>query len=1014
MAKRFLRAKKPTPPVRADETSDPTLDDGGLEQVRSFDAASLGYLYHVEWSADGTLLAASGRSVKVWEINSNREWPIPYNFKTRGVLGLAWHPRRRTLAIGGERGDYFTWDPEAKGIRTLGTIGSQIRGIYWSPNGDLLAISGGDGSISIVDAETGELRIREVIDSAELTRPCWSAAGTIGVGSLSGNLIVIDGSDLTVARKWRLDQRVRIWDVDLSGDGRTMVSVSDDQAVRVWDVATGAERAILESVNDSCGVRFSPDDKYIGVTSSSTTQIWRRRDWERVAEISLGVDRIGGLDFNPVQSLVALKSGTSHYNSDIGLSVRLFRIDYNFLDRVGADPGSRRYMNAKIVLVGDTGVGKSGLGLVLSGQPYQPTDSTHARNVWTFDTRDVDVPGQGTQTREALLWDLAGQPGYRLVHQLHLNEVAVALVVFDARSETDPFSGVKYWIRALTQARRLDGTDAFPLRCYLVAARADRGGIGVSRPRIDAMISELGLDGFFETSAKEGWQIPELAETIRDSIPWDALPTVSSTELFESIKQFLLEEKQQGRLLSTADDLFRAFVRAQPDSTSYDQLRASFETCIGRVESRGLIRLLHFGDLVLLQPELLDSYASAMVQVAKDEPEGLGFILEEEALSGRFRLPDSERLTDKGQEKLLLIATVGELLRHEIALKEATDRGVNLVFPSQFTRERPDAPEIPGTAVTFTFEGSLYGIYATLAVRLSQSTLFRRRDMWQNAASYETPAGGVCGIHLRELEEARGELALFYDEQAPAAIRDTFEAYVAEHLQVRALPGTVSSWRTRTCPVCGYALPAELVRRRLDRGSTSIRCPDCEQSVIALTDAEAPAAPSVAVAQMNRSADQQRNQSVAATRLKGKVETDDYDVFLCYNSKDRPAVEEIGQRLRERGILPWLDIWAMQPGTQWQKELYKRLKTIKSAAVFIGPGGPGPWQDLEVPSLLQQIAKRNRPLIPVILPGRKGDPRFPPFLALWHAVDMRQPVPDPFEQLIWGITGKRDPSPDTG
>ena len=68
-----------------------------------------------------------------------------------------------------------------------------------------------------------------------------------------------------------------------------------------------------------------------------------------------------------------------------------------------------------------------------------------------------------------LLWDLAGQPGYRLIHQLHLNEVAVALIVFDSRSETDPFSGVKYWARALAQARQLEGSAAVPLQAYLVA-----------------------------------------------------------------------------------------------------------------------------------------------------------------------------------------------------------------------------------------------------------------------------------------------------------------------------------------------------------------------------------------------------------------------------------------------------------------------------------------------------------------------------------------------------------------
>jgi hypothetical protein len=61
--------------------------------------------------------------------------------------------------------------------------------------------------------------------------------------------------------------------------------------------------------------------------------------------------------------------------------------------------------------------------------------------------------------------------------------------------------------------------------------------------------------------------------------------------------------------------------------------------------------------------------------------------------------------------------------------------------------------------------------------------------------------------------------------------------------------------------------------------------------------------------------------------------------------------------------------------------------------VFIGARGQGPWQELEMESLLQQFAKRNRPIIPVILEGRLGNPRLPAFLSSWHMVDMRKPNP---------------------
>jgi GTPase SAR1 family protein len=812
-------------------------------------------------------------------------------------------------------------------------------------------------------------------------------------------------SDLHVIHELTGHFDLRVDSIDVSPDSSLIAAASSSaDTIRIYDLAKGAEVAVLEGhMNKVDGVRFSQNCDYLASMSSAGSDpnhvlVWRCRDWERVAAISRYLpDSSRALAFHPSRPLLAVATTDR---------VDCYRLDYATLDTIDAAGDSRRYGNAKVVLLGDTGVGKSGLGLVLSGQPYQPTDSTHGRNVWMVGTEEVEVVGWGKQTREVLLWDLAGQPGYRLVHQLHLNEVAVALIVFDARSETDPFSGVKYWVRALNQARRLEGDSAVPLRTFLVAARTDRGGAAASAERVRAVIDDLGFDDFFETSAMEGWQVTELSQAIRDGIDWDALPIISSSTLFDSIKQFLLEDKQQGRLLSTVDDLFRGYQRIHPDEANDNKLRATFETCIGRVESRGLIRRLRFGDLVLLQPELLDAYASAMVQAAKAEPDGLGFIAEEDALAGRFRLSTSERVPDRAQEKLLLIATVEELLRHEIALKETTDQGVDLVFPSQFTRERPDAPDIPGKQAVFTFEGPLHSIYATLAVRLAHSTLFKRQAMWQNAASYVATVGGVCGVHLRELEEGRGELVLFYDERASRAVRSQFETYVAGHLRLRALPGSLTRRAIRTCPGCGYVLHDELVRRRLDRGAATIRCPACEETSISLVE-EQVVPVDVAVAEMNRSADKQRDQNAAALRLKGKIETDDFDVFMCHNSQDKQQVIAVGERLRERGILPWLDTWEIRPGTRWQPELRKRIKSIRSAAVFVGAKGPGPWQELEVEALLAEIAKRKRPIIPVILDGRQGSPRFPSFLDLWHVVDMRKPDPDPFEQLVWGITGEK-------
>ena len=198
--------------------------------------------------------------------------------------------------------------------------------------------------------------------------------------------------------------------------------------------------------------------------------------------------------------------------------------------------------------------------------------------------------------------------------------MAAALVVFDAHSETDPFAGVRHWDRALRQAQRVSGFTASPLKKFLVAARIDRGGISVSPTRLDQSVEKRGFDGYFETSAKEGTNVGDLADALKAAIDWDALPFVTSSELFQSIKTFLLDEKRDGRLICSIDDLYRGF-RKLGDMPE-EHLRDEFRTCISLLQGRGLIRRLNFGDLVLLQPELLDAYAASLINAAKREPDG--------------------------------------------------------------------------------------------------------------------------------------------------------------------------------------------------------------------------------------------------------------------------------------------------------------------------------------------------------------------------------------------------------
>jgi len=134
--------------------------------------------------------------------------------------------------------------------------------------------------------------------------------------------------------------------------------------------------------------------------------------------------------------------------------------------------------------------------------------------------------------------------------------------------------------------------------------------------------------------------------------------------------------------------------------------------------------------------------------------------------------------------------------------------------------------------------------------------------------------------------------------------------------------------------------------------------------------------------------------------------TEDFDVFLCHNVADKPAVRRIAERLRERGIRPWLDADALPPGQSWQEELERQIPNIRSAAFFVGPNGIGPWQNQELRAFLREFVERQCPVIPVLLPGGVTL-ALPVFLRGMTWVDLRTQDPAEIERLIWGITGRR-------
>ncbi len=378
----------------------------------------------VAWSPNGQMLVSSADDFTgIWNAETGE---LCQKLKEPHIYSTTWSPDGRFLASGGIFCIHL-WDVEnGKGYRRLiPTIPVPIFCVAWSPDGEILASGAHSESenLQLWEVKTGRLLYTFRGHSDNVRSVVWSPDGQI----------LASGSD---------DHTVQFWDVKTrqplqklkghssyilslawSPDGQLIASGSGDRTIRLWDTRTGREIGILEGHTDVVtGLSFSFDSRLLASKSrDGTVQLWRPNTLERVAilsETSSKDSYRANLAFHPKASFLAT----------LGEKDKIIRIwDLDFTSIIGATQAapSVHYTNAKVVLVGDNSVGKSGLGLVLTGQQYVSTDSTHGRNVWTFDSQEVELGNGHRETRETLLWDLAGQPGYRVIHQLSLYVMSV-------------------------------------------------------------------------------------------------------------------------------------------------------------------------------------------------------------------------------------------------------------------------------------------------------------------------------------------------------------------------------------------------------------------------------------------------------------------------------------------------------------------------------------------------------------------------------------------------------------
>ena len=475
----------------------------------------------------------------------------------------------------------------------------------------------------------------------------------------------------------------------------------------------------------------------------------------------------------------------------------------------GPAPGEQAtYSNAKVVLVGESQAGKTGLAMRLAHDRWELTEST----VGAWATQ-LPLPSGADGDREIWLWDFGGQADQRLIHQLYMSDAALAVLVFDGHRE-DVVARLWDWHRALRSSAR-------DLPMLLVAGRTDANPVRLSSAQLDELRDAGGFAGYLETSAKHGAGCGELRNAILDDDRLEPDPVALVARGVPAPQGAILDLKDTGRALTSAKEL-RDWLPAVIGAFE----PAELDAVIGLLAGPGAVMALEFGDYVLLAPELMNTYAQAVIATLRDDPLERGCIAEERVLRGELTFPEGFERLDEADERVVLHAMHRRLVERALCLREHDPRGrepTMLVFPSYYRRERPDRPGRPQAFVSYRFDGWLDEIYATLVVRLHHTRPFEARELWRNAADLRTAAGHAIGLRLLRRDDGSGELELHCDPATPVGDQALLDGYVGEHLRTRATD--VVRLRTYICPSCGTPVEnRDAARRRLARGERDIAC----------------------------------------------------------------------------------------------------------------------------------------------------------------------------------------------
>lgn len=826
----------------------------GVKLVRALEG-HVDIVSSVVFDATGRRLASGSHdgTVKLWDVSAGKLLDTLEARSESRVFSVAFDPSGGTLASAGFRCSPNLWETASGEVRSLSLPwDSVVNCVAFDPTGRTLATGDDEYSVKLWDVASGEVVRTLSGHNGIVFGVAFDPTGrTLASGSTDRTVKVWEAGSGNLLRTLEAHEDVAS-SVAFDPAGRMIASGSVDNTIKLWDSISGKLLRTLEGHTASVhAVAFSPDGRVLASRSSDETlRLWSCETWETVVVIpeprasSLW---IACLAFHPTLPLIATDASyPGAKEGEQSRLIHLWELDVDkLLDKASEAKAALQavhHTTAKIVLVGDSGVGKTGLGWRLAHGEFKDQASTHGQQFWVLNELGKRR-GDGTEC-DAILWDLAGQPDYRLTHALFLDDSDLALILFDPTDSRDPLHGVEFWLKQLRksslsplspqQTKSERNQSACPM--ILIGARADRGDSRLTQTELDMFCRQRGIvGGYLATSAKDNIGLRELVQRMQAQIPWNEKAATVTTVTFKRIKDYVLglkESHRQRKVIVTSQDLRK---RLEKTDANWQFTDPEMMTAVKHLANYGYVRVLRTSESeerILLAPELLNNLAASFVLEARRNPKGLGSLEERRLLAGEYSFSEVEGLSPVEQDVLLDAAAL-LFLEHNVCFRETDPLGRKsyLVFPELINLKKPSLEDAKPVeeGVTYSVSGAVENVYSSLVVLLGYTPMFTRTNQWRNEARYEVADGLVCGFRHDDELDGEMDIVLYFGANVGQPVRILFQGLVESFLARRNL--SVFRYQPVVCGKCENPLDRILARERLRDGKDFAFCPECGEKL---------------------------------------------------------------------------------------------------------------------------------------------------------------------------------------